>query len=232
MWRRFVLSAAACALVTGVLDSPSASAQQTVNFFVGGFVPRGFSSRGVDDVLFQDADFLLFNIRDFNGPTVGGEYLTALGDFFEAGVSVGYYSRSALAFDADFVRPNGNEIVSELRLRVVPVTATFRYLPIGHHDAFEPYVGAGVGVLNWRYIEEGSFADSRGNITDGSFRANDTTVGPVILGGARFPVGAARIGGEIRYQGGKGDLPPALDFAGPRINLGGFNYLFTVGVRF
>jgi hypothetical protein len=48
----------------------------------------------------------------------------------------------------------------------------------------------------------------------------------------RVPVGAARIGGEIRYQGGTGDLPRDQEFAGSKINLGGFNYLFTIGVRF
>jgi hypothetical protein len=231
MLRRLILSLSAIALVVGVVDSPSVSAQQTVNFFVGGFVPRGFDSRGVDDVLVQNSDFLLFNIKDFRGATAGGEYLAPLGDFFEAGVSVGIYSRTSPAIDADFVRPNGSEVESELRLRIVPVTATFRYLPLGHHDAIEPYIGAGVGILNWRYTETGSFVTTSQTIISGEFTHSDTTVGPVILGGVRVPVGAARIGGEIRYQAGKGDLP-LDDFSAPKINLGGFNYLFTVGVRF
>jgi hypothetical protein len=63
---------------------------------------------------------------------------------------------------------------------------------------------------------------------------SDTTVGPVVLGGVRFPVGSrgSGFGGEIRWQGGKGDLPAALNFAGPKIDLGGFNYLFTINVGF
>jgi hypothetical protein len=232
MLRRLTLSFSAIALIMGVVATPSASAQQTVNFFVGGFVPRGFDSRGRDDVLVRNSDFLLFNIHDFRGATAGAEYLVGLNDFFDAGVSVGVYSRSSPAIDTDFTFPNGREVESELRLRLVPVTATFRYLPLGHHDAIEPYVGGGVGILNWRYTEAGQFVNASHNIINGPFTGSDTTVGPVALGGLRVPAGAARIGGEIRYQWGKGDLPTDQDFAGTKIDLGGFTYLFTVGVRF
>jgi hypothetical protein len=236
MFRRLTLCLGAMALVTGVCATPSASAQQTVNFFVGGFVPRGFASRGVDDVLYRDYDlnggFLIFDIKDFRGATVGGEYLVGLNDFIDAGFGIGIYSRSAPAIDADFTAPGGREVESELRLRIAPITATFRYLPLGHHDAIEPYIGAGVGILRWRYTETGDFVNNSGRIITGTFTGSDTTVGPVILGGVRVPVGAARIGGEIRYQGGVGDLPPDQEFAGSKINLGGFNYLFTIGVRF
>jgi outer membrane protein W len=232
MLRRLTLSFSAIALIMGVVATPSASAQQTVNFFVGGFVPRGFDSRGSDDVLVRDTSFLIFSIRDFRGATAGGEYLVGLNDFFDAGLGIGIYSRSSPAIDADFTRPNGSEVESTLELRIMPITATFRYLPLGHHDAIEPYIGAGVGILNWRYTESGDFVNASQNIIRGTFTGSDTTVGPVILGGVRVPVGAARIGGEIRYQGGKGDLPTDQDFAGTKINLGGFNYLFTVGVRF
>jgi hypothetical protein len=53
-----------------------------------------------------------------------------------------------------------------------------------------------------------------------------------VLGGVRFPVGAVGVGGEIRWQGAKADLPIEEGFAGSRIDLGGFNYLLTVNFRF
>jgi len=114
MLRRLTLSISIMALVIGVFATPSASAQQTVNFFVGGFIPRGFQSRGIDDVLVQDSDFLLFNIRDFRGATAGAEYLVGLNDFFDAGLSVGIYSRTAPAIDADFTGPGGREVAKEI----------------------------------------------------------------------------------------------------------------------
>ena len=83
----------------------------------------------------------------------GGEYLTALGDNFDAGLGVGYYQRTVPTVYTDFVNANGTEIEQDLKLRIVPFTATVRWLPMGHHNGVEPYIGAGVGVFNYRYSE-------------------------------------------------------------------------------
>ena len=239
MIRRLVLSVSVSAIVIGLVGPSSASAQQTVNFFVGGFVPRSLDARGPDDVLVRDFylsqnpdGFLVFDVKDFRGFTGGAEYLVGLGDFFDAGLGIGAYSRTSPAIDADFTRPGGGEVEADLKLRIIPVTATFRYLPLGHHDAIEPYIGAGVGIYNWRYTETGSFVTTNQSIIQGTFTGSDTTVGPVVLGGVRVPAGRMRFGGEIRWQGGKGQLPSDQSFAGTKIDLGGFNYLFTIGVRF
>ena len=234
MLRRLPLSCCAIGLIAGFMATPTASAQQSIDFYVGGFLPHGLGARGIDDVLARNDSFLVFDIRDFRGATAGAEYVVGLGDLFDAGLGVGIYSRTSPAIDRDFTRPNGAEIESELKLRNVPMTATFRYLPLGHHDAIVPYVGAGVGINRWRYTESGDFADSRGNIYSGTFVASDTTVGPVVLGGVRVPIGSkgSGIGGEIRYQGGRGNLPSSQGFAGTKIDLGGFNYLFTINVGF
>ena len=50
------------------------------------------------------------------------------------------------------------------------------------------------------------------------------------LGHDRLPTFG--IGGELRYQSAKGTLPASENFAGPKIDLGGMNYLFNVSVRF
>src|SRR6266550_4580142 len=98
--RRLLLSLTAVALVTGVFATPSASAQQSVNFFLGGFVPTTSDARGdvsggrSNDILIRDQDFLSFRIDRFKGVTFGGEYLVGLGDFFEAGAGVGYYQQT------------------------------------------------------------------------------------------------------------------------------------------
>jgi hypothetical protein len=240
MMRRLLLSLCVIGLIWGVFTTPTASAQQSINVFVGGFIPHGFNDRGTDDVLFQDIQSptnLSFNIRDFNGPTAGVEYLVGLSDLFDAGLGVGIYSRTSTANNLLYVNSDGSEIISQLGLRVVPFTATFRYLPLGHHDAFVPYIGAGVGIFNWRYTESGNFAgtpDSQGNvnIVNGSFTGSGTAVGPVILGGVRFPVGhkGSGFGFEIKYQNAQGNLPSDQGFAGSKIDLGGFNYLFTINI--
>jgi outer membrane protein W len=229
--RRFV-SLSAGALVVGLLATPIASAQQSVNFYVGAFSLRAEDARDRNDVLLNNLNFLGFNIKDFNGPTIGGEWLVAFADNFEGGLGIGFQTRTVPTVYLNFVNTNGSEIEQDLKLRVVPFTATVRFLPLGHHNGIEPYLGAGVGVFNYRYTESGQFLATDRTIFRDTFVGSGTATGPVILGGVRVPVGNWGIGGEIRYQSAKGDLPTDQDFSGTKIDLGGFNYLFTVHVRF
>ena len=222
---------AAFVMVVGLLGAPSASAQQQVSFAIGGFSPRSVDSRSPDDVLLNDLDFLAFNVSDFNGFFFGGEYLTALGDHFDAGLGVGYYARTVPTVYNDFVDSNGTEIQQDLRLRIVPFTATVRWLPLGHRG-IEPYVGGGAGIFNYHYSEVGQFLATDNSIFNGSFSGSGTAVGPVILGGVRVPVGSWGVGGELRYQWAEGTLPADQDFAGNKIDLGGLTYTFTINVRF
>ena len=235
MKRRLLVSCLAVALVGGFITTPTASAQQSINFYIGGFVPRGLDARGIDDVLVQNSRFLLFDPDDFKGVTAGGEYLVQLGDFFDAGAGVGIYSQTSPAINRDSTHPGGAEIEQDMKLRIIPITATFRFLPLGHHDAIVPYIGGGVGINRWRYAEVGEFIDTDGFIfrDTTTYIATGTTVGPVILGGVRFPIGSrgSGLGGEIRWQGGNADLPN-IGFFGTKLDLGGFNYLFTVNIGF
>ncbi|MGE5245412.1 MAG: hypothetical protein ACM3SQ_14390 [Betaproteobacteria bacterium] len=231
--RRLILALGAVALVSGFIVPTVASAQQSVNLYVGGFTVRSEDARGTDDVLFQDANFLAFRLKDFNGPTAGGEYLVGVMPYLEAGLGVGIYSRSVPSVYRDFVNSDGSEIEQSLKLRVVPFTATIRFLPLGNNGGFKPYIGAGVGIFAWRYSETGQFVDFTDNsIFRDTFVGRGTSVGPVILGGVTVPIGAIGVGGEIRYQSAKGDLPASEGFAGSRIDLGGMNYLFIVNLRF
>ncbi len=223
----------AAALVTGFIAPPSAFAQQSVNLYVGGFTVRSEDARGTDDVLFQDANFLAFRLKDFNAVTAGGEYLVGLTRNLEAGLGVGVYSRSVPSVYRDFVNSDDSEIEQDLKLRIVPFTATVRFLPLGNNGGFKPYIGAGVGVFAWRYSETGQFVDFNDNsIFRDSFSGSGASVGPVVLGGITVPIGAVGVGGEIRYQAAKGDLPSSEGFAGSKIDLGGMNYLFVVNLRF
>jgi len=226
-------------LVVAVIAVPAvASAQQWVSINVGGFVPRPADARGdtvngqSNDVLVNNMDFLAFTIKDFNGPTIGGEYLVGLGNRFEGGLGIGLYSRTVPTVYNDFVNANGTEITQDLKLRIVPFTATVRFLPMGRHNGIEPYIGAGVGVFNYRYSETGQFLATDGSIFRGNFVGSGTATGPVILGGIRVPVGSWGVGGELRYQAASGKLPADQDFAGSKIDLGGLTYTFTINIRF
>ena len=233
--RRWPLSLSAIVLVTGLVATPVASAQQSLNLYVGGFAPRSEDARIGDDVLVQNRDFLVFNINDFNGGTVGGEWLIALGDKFDAGLGLGFYQRTVPTVYTNFVNNDGSEIQADLKLRIVPFTATVRFLPFGHRSAIQPYIGAGAGAFRWRYSETGQFVDftdPKRTIFRGNFVGSGSAAGPVVLGGVRVPIGSTAIGGEIRYQSAEANLPADLGFAGSKIDLGGFAYLLTFNIRF
>ena len=234
MRRIWLAGLKACAAVAvAVLLTPSiASAQQALNFSIGGFVPTGENGRAHTDVLVNNLDFLGFNIKDFNNATFGAEWLAGAGDKFEVGLGTGYYQQTVPAVYLDFQNSNGSEIEQNLKVRVVPFTATARFLPMGHKRGVAPYIGGGVGVLSWHYSETGEFLANDLSIFRDSFEANGSTVGPLFLGGIRVPVGTWGLGFEVRHQWGEGKIPADQDFAGTTIDLGGFTYNFTVHLRF
>ena len=231
----FRLAPAAVAVLTaGLLSADVAFAQQQiVNLNVGIFAVRGEDARVEGDALVVNRDIYLFDFEDFTSGSVGAEYLFGLGEFLEAGAGIGFTSRGVDTIYEDFERPDGTEIEQTLKLRVVPMMATVRILPLGRSGAFQPYVGGGLGIYNWRYSETGDFIDftlpSRPIFRE-SYTASGTALGPVAVFGARFPLGALMIGGEMRYQKAEGELDEN-DFLAPKLDLGGFHYSATVGFR-
>jgi hypothetical protein len=224
-------------LVVGLAGPSTAHAQQSVNFYLGGFTPSGEDTRVRDngqsnDVLVNNLDYLSFRISDFNGPMVGGEYLVGISPFLDAGLGVGFYHRHVPTAYTDFEDASGFSIEQDLKLRMIPFSATIRVLPFGRAKV-SPYIGAGLNVVNWRYSESGSFVDPRDyHIFRDTFVGSGTATGPVVLGGLRFPAGPWDIGGEIRYQNATGDLPAAENFTADKIDLGGWTYLLTFNVHF
>lgn len=233
------LTICALAALSAILAPSTASAQQMVNLFIGGFTPRSLDARGTDDVLYQDSAVLAtfdrssgINVGDFNGVTVGGEWLVGLGDNFEGGLGLGFYSKTVPTSYAAFTDQSGNEIQQDLKLRIVPLTATVRFMPFGRRSSIVPYIGGGVGVFAYRYSETGQFVDFTDNsIYQANFVGSGTATGPIVLGGVRLPIGDWAVGGEIRYQSAKGNLS-TQDFLAPKVDLSGFNYLFTLGFKF
>ena len=221
--------AAACVLVL----AETASAQQILNLSVGGFVPRGEDARVEGDVLAFNRTFLTFDIGDFKAPIVNGEWLASAGEYFEVGAGLGFYRRTVTSVYTDFIDRDGTEIEQDLRLRLIPISATVRLVPTGTDAAVQPYFGAGLELTNWRYSESGEFIDfnqaSRPIFRD-TFTKTGTAIGPVALGGIRFNGGMFVVGGEVRYSKAEGDLDET--FADDKIDLGGWSYLFTFGLRF
>jgi hypothetical protein len=228
-------------LVTGLLLSvvallgpaEEARAQQTLNFALGYFTPRGEDARVDGDVLNENRTFLTFDVDEFNGASIGGEWLMPFGDYVEGGIGISFSRRTVASVYTDYIDDDGTEIDQDLRLRLVPIAFTVRLTPLGRSSVVQPYIGAGLGIINWRYSEAGEFVDFNqgGIIFIDQFVANGNAAGPVVVGGVRFVGDALSAGGELRYHAADAELDDSI-FAGPRIDLGGWTYNFTLGVRF
>jgi opacity protein-like surface antigen len=217
------------------VSSSASDGNSTIQFNLGYFALKGLDSRVNDDVLVADlisAEPLSFDIKNFNGAHVGGEYLIGFGRI-EGGVGLGYTQRTVPTVYKNLTHSNGTEIEQDLKLRTVPITFTARFLPLGRGAAAEPYIGAGVAAIRWRYSEVGEFVDAVDNsIFPARFTADGTAVGPTVFGGVRAPVSNWTVGLELRWQKAEGTIRDDAGFLGNRIDLGGWTTNFTLGVRF
>ena len=145
---RSVLCGTVIVPVDGLLIvAPAQAQQQSVSFSLGYFTVRGEDARISDDVLVENLSLFSFDLADFNNASVGGEWLSGLGEYLEAGVGLGFYRRTVVSVYDDFVDADGSEIEQDLKLRVIPFTATVRFLPLGQSGAFQPYVEGGLGLF-------------------------------------------------------------------------------------
>jgi hypothetical protein len=249
MWRQGGRARAALALALGAVTLAPAVAEaqitrvsrsdmrNTVVFNIGYFGVKAEDARDSDDTLLIDLEGLAFDIDDFNGATFGGEWLFGVSEYIEAGVGVNYYQQTVNSLYRDVVHSNGAEIEQDLKLRMVPFTASVRFLPLGRGAGIEPYVGGGVAFINWRYTEAGEFVDFEpepDEIFRQTYKADGWATGPVILAGLRAPVADSFIlGGELRFQWAEGDTDPQnTGLLGETIDLGGWSANFSFGFRF
>ena len=236
------------------LSATPASAQMihSLQFGVGLVFPRGFDGRVSGDVLvenltgfviepeltsalaFPDVEgcFDRFNVtshpsscmKGFRTAVVFGEWNVAFGDRLEVGAGLAFHRKTVASVYRDLFNENGSDIAQDIRLRVIPLTGVVRFMPFGRAGDFQPYVGAGFGILNWRYSEVGEFVDTTDfTIFEDRFIADGTTVGPLLLGGLRIPIGGDiyALTVEGRYQWGTGDTGGFdAGFLGDKIDLG------------
>jgi hypothetical protein len=221
----FVVGATVCLAVP-------ATAQQTVNFTLGYFAPAGEDARVQGDVINANRTFLSFDVGDFGGAAVGAEWLVPVGRFVEAAAGVSFTRRTVPSVYSGFVDSDGSEIEQDARLRRMPLDFSVRVLPFGQDAPVQPYFGLGATAIAWRYTEFGEFVDfdAGRRIFRDEFVASGTQGGAVAIGGIRFVGDRGSAGFEARFH--KADAPLDNRFAGSRIDLGGWTYQVTGGVRF
>lgn len=208
--------------------APASSSASGIELRLGGFEPRGHSD------LFTDVDELFaVSPRDFRGFTGGIEYSLDVGDHFEVGFHLDGYGRTVFSEYRDFEREDGSPILQDLRLNIVPLGATLRFLPAGRRARISPYVAAGGGVFFYQYEEQGEFIDffDDNEISTDAFVSDGAAPGFHVAGGLRVGVSPDfSVTGEVRYQRARTKMDD--DFALNRIDLSGTSVTVGVHLRF
>ena len=209
-----------------------ALAQQTLNLSWGDFMLRGVD-RVESDILLIEHHDLMFDISDFGGPIIGGEWLVPIGELFEAGIGASFSRRTVPTVHKHVVNSDGSAVSRELGFRQMPLAFTVRLLPLGQSYSVQPYVGGGVAVIVWGFSESGDWAEPNQQILRGEkFETVGIASGSVVLVGLRVARDVMAVGFEARYQRARGSF--GGDFArvqDPDIDFNGWILQITTGIR-
>jgi opacity protein-like surface antigen len=218
----------------GASDGP----RQTINFTFGGSRLTGIADRDNDDVIVANLDLLEFDPDEITkGSWIAGvEWLVPIGSFVEAGAGIAFSGRrEAASRYRDFVEEGTlADIEQDISLRVMPLSFTIRAVALGQRSPVQPYVGGGLGLFRYEYVEEGDFLDFAFDppaIFVEAFEAKGWQPGLILLGGVRWASDSATVGGEFRYHRANVDLDTDA-FVAPKLSLNGWIFQFTVGARF
>lgn len=225
-------------IVSGVLFmffQPVTAQEQSLSINAGVFSIRGEDGRVFDDVLNENLEVFDFDLKDFRDVSISGEWNIDIGEYIEAGIGLGYYSGNVPSVYAEFVNFDGSEVAQDFRLRISPLTLVARFFPLTNHADIQPYLGAGIGLFNWRYSESGEFIDflADAEIFRERYVADGHDFGGLILGGVRSRLTSElTIGLEVRYQKASGRVGIDQGFFDERIDLGGLGTEVTFQIGF
>jgi len=217
-----------CVFFISAVSLPAFSDSITV---LGGYViPRGDS-----DVFSQNELETTFQVDDLNdfGGYVGYDHF--IGNYVNLAVGLSFYQSDTDVVDRDFTFPNGDPILRNISLQIVPLEFGVRFLPAGREAPVIPYVGGGGAVFFWEYDEIGDFVINRDTnpsaITGDSF-SDGTDFGWHVEGGIQIPVSrSATITAEAKYFDAEGDLDErSFDPLFEPLDLSGT--MFSAGISF
>jgi len=226
--RMLLLAVGVLAITAG---PASAQVAQGVQMGFGWWFPKGESGRTPGDVLVEDLNSLVFDLGEFTSFHVIGEWTLGFGHHVETGFGIGYQATTVHSYWRGYDN-NGFLIPQDLRLRQTPLTAIVRFMPVGKHGQFQPFIGGGAAAIFWRYSETGEFLDENANIFRANFVASGTAPAGLIVYGLRMPIrgDVFAFTFEGRYQWAVGKPLPQPDFTSDRIDLGGgsINFMFLI----
>jgi hypothetical protein len=179
----------------------------SLDLLAGYVVPRGGS-----DVFDQNELETTFETDDLGGFGGSIAYNRFLGEFVNLGFGVSFYESDTTVEDLDFEFSNGQPILRDIFMEIVPLEVSLHVLPTGRNAPVIPYVGGGFGVYFWKYEEIGDFIINRHNdpeIITGSAFSDGSEPGWHVEGGIMIPVSrSTTFTAEYKYWKADGDLDP------------------------
>ena len=190
------------------------------------------------DVFAQAVDALTINKRDFSGLTVGGEASFSLASRLDLSVDVSFSRVSKGSEFRKFIDNNDKPIEQTTRFQRVPVTANLRFYltepgrSIGKlawiPNKVVPWVGAGGGMMWYRFRQQGDFVDFRtSNVFRSDFDSSNLTGTLQGMGGADISLSPRMaLRADARYVYAKAQLSRAfsgfdsIDLSGVQGTLG------------
>ena len=208
---------------------------------IGGYFPRG------NETLFEDDRSLYFVEKsDFYGVYGGIEYNQVVLDNVELAIHFDGYGRTVDTSYRDYTWDDGSEIRQSLKLSMLPLGVSVRFVPTSKRTKIAPFVGGGVDAIFYDYEEYGDFVcfpPASGtcrfdyDVVADAFEADGTAFGFHALGGLRVYLNRdIAIVAEGRYQWAEDDMGD--DFAPNepglvnRIDLSGWTFTVGAHIRF
>lgn len=191
----------------------------------------------------QTIDELTVKRRDFDAPFVGAELAIRASERWDVAVGIGFSQSDVRSEFRDWVDTNDLPIEQTTELRLIPVTVSGKYYfndrgrRVGRFAwiprTFAPYVGAGVGVVSYRFEQIGDFVDF--DTFDIFFDRFDSRGNAALLrglAGMAVSLGAhVELSGEMRYSYASAEMSSDFDGYDP-LDLSGFQGVVGIGLRF
>jgi len=181
--------------------------------------------------------------HDFYAPYIGGEIAVRLSERVDLALTAGFMQSEKDSEFRDWVDTNDLPIEQTTLLRTVPFVASAKYYlhdrgrTVGRFawvpNKFNPYVGAGVGVVSYRFEQMGDFVDFETlDIFYDRFISSGQTGLLRLLGGASVSLANHfETSGELRYSMARDDM--GSDFQGfDPLSLSGFEAIIGFAIRF
>ncbi|MCP4217431.1 MAG: hypothetical protein GY765_22500 [bacterium] len=141
----------------------------SLNLKIGSFFPAMES-----DLWETNLENLAFDKQDMRGLYLGAEFEFFLGRYASFTLEAGHYDRELNTVYRDVEYEDGTPLYHDLSLRIMSMEAGIKFYLTGHSrsgnrrgkrrysddsGSFKPYIGGGVGLYAWKYMQGGDFLD-------------------------------------------------------------------------